>query len=229
MQRTRPVILLLLVPMHLPRREALVALQDAAVLFFDPGLPAGANAGRPAAMHWELQHIAAGLGLDEAAVEAAAAQAAAFGGQWEAGSGGESPTGSDCVANGTCGEGAAGCKARSSSSSPDSMVDEAAQFDDPDTATSKALPLPPALAAKWLQSALPPSSTSLQLLRPAAATVLRAMLVSCFLCMYSFCAALLCRLLGLHIVPHAAWLDNTYERCQLGLLPTICRRHPVDS
>lgn len=182
MQRTRPVILPLLVSMHLPHRESLVALQDAAVLFFDPGLPAGANAGRPAAMHWELQHIAAGLGLDDAAVEAAAAEAAAFGGQWEAGSGGQSPTGSDCVAHQSCRDGAAGGEARSSS--PASIGVEEALFDDPDFAPKFALPLPPALAAKWLQSALPPSSASLQLLRPAAATMLRAMLVSCFVIRY---------------------------------------------
>ncbi|PRW57387.1 hypothetical protein C2E21_4320 [Chlorella sorokiniana] len=41
-----------------------------------------------------------------------------------------------------------------------------------------ALPLPPALAAKWLQSALPPTITSLQLLRPGAAAMLRVLLAA---------------------------------------------------
>lgn len=63
---------------YLARREALVALQDAAVLCLDPGLPAGANAGRPAAAQWQLQPVAAGVELDEAAVEAAAVLAASF-------------------------------------------------------------------------------------------------------------------------------------------------------
>lgn len=155
-----------------------MALQDAAVLCVDPGLPAGANAGRPAAAQWQLQPVAADVQLDEAAVEAAAVLVAAFDGTSPVGNAGGSPACSQgqleartdcCTATGEW----------SSHNSPAPAADHAALSEDSDAVASAVLPLPPALAAKWLQSALPPTSTALQLLRPAAAAVLRAMLVSC--------------------------------------------------
>lgn len=163
-----------------------MALQEAALLRLDPGLPAGSNAGRPAAAHWELQPVAAGLKLDEAAVEAAAAHAAAFDGEGEAGSAGHGSAGSEETAAGAAaGHAAAGGEPDGSEQTP--MAVDADLPSEPDSAAAEALPLPPALAAQWLQSALPPASSTLRLLRPAAAAVLRALLVS-RLCRVLSCA-----------------------------------------
>ena len=176
----------------LASREALVALQAAAVLRLDPGLPAGSNAGRPAAPCWELLPAAAGLDIDEATVDAAAAHVAAAGAQ-AAGSGGSAAARSK-------GQAAAPAAAGTGGGQPSARCSSLAAADAPPPEAgleaAAALPLPPALAAQWLQAASPPSDAALQLLRPAAAAVLQALRVSC--CAH---ACLPCRL-------HAAASDT---------------------
>lgn len=170
-----------------------MALQAAAVLELRQ-LPAtsGPPCSGSACTAWQLLPAGAGLGLAERDVEAAVQAAEAAGAAAEVAAVGEELVAAVVAAAGQAAARmpvsaqAGGAHESSASGSPGtpgarqqgSTSPQAATSSPPAAAAAFPLPLPPSLAVRWLKGPRSPTSVALPFIRPGAAAMLRALLVS---------------------------------------------------